>query len=82
MKPLPAILFTGAIAVSVFALAADARFAAADADGDGAVTMEEAKVALPALTEDAFKAADADESGALSEEEFVGGLEEGTLPRG
>ncbi len=82
MKPLPIMLFAGAIAVSAYALAADARFASADSNGDGEVTKAEAAIAMPDLTEDAFNAADADQSGGLSEKEFVAAVEEGILPKG
>ncbi len=50
---------------------AAADFAAVDADKSGAVSMEEAKAALPDLTEEAFKAADKDGSGDLNAEEFA-----------
>lgn len=56
-------------ATSTLALAAD--FAAVDADGSGAVSMDEAKAAMPDLTDEAFQAADADGSGDLSPEEFA-----------
>lgn len=56
-------------AASSMAFAAD--FAAADTDGSGAVSMDEAKAAMPDLSDDAFKAADADGSGDLSAEEFT-----------
>ena len=62
------IAFAALAATTSLSLAAD--FAAADADGSGAVSMEEAKAAMPDLTEDAFKTADADGSGDLSEAEF------------
>jgi hypothetical protein len=68
MKKLIAILLLSAYGASA-ALAAE--FAAADTDGSGAVSMEEARAAIPDLSEDAFKAADADASGDLSEEEFA-----------
>ena len=55
-------------ATSGLALAAD--FAAVDTDSSGAISMEEAKAAMPDLTDEAFTAADADGSGDLSPEEF------------
>ncbi len=68
MKKLLAIL-----AISMFAVTAvqAAEFSEVDADGDGAISMEEAKAAMPDLNEDAFKAADADGNGTLSEAEFA-----------
>ncbi|MCA8929432.1 MAG: EF-hand domain-containing protein [Alphaproteobacteria bacterium] len=53
------------------AMAANADFAKADANGDGSVSMEEAKAVMPDLTEAQFKAADADGSGSLDEKEFA-----------
>jgi hypothetical protein len=54
-----------------WALAQDARFAAADADGDGAVSLAEAQALFPDMTEEDFAAADGDGDGALSEDEFL-----------
>ena len=65
-KFLAIVLATGF--ASTAALAAD--FTAVDADQNGSVTMEEAKAAMPELTEDAFKAADGDQNGELSADEF------------
>ena len=67
MKKLLAIILATGFA-STAALAAD--FTAVDADQNGSVTMEEAKAAMPELTEDAFKAADGDQNGELSADEF------------
>ena len=59
-------------AVSAFSAAqANAEVTVADADGNGAYSMEELLVAFPALTEDAFKAADLDADGAISAEELT-----------
>lgn len=55
---------------STAALAAEGDFAAADANSDGAVSMEELLTVMPSVTEEQFKAADADGDGALSEAEF------------
>jgi Ca2+-binding EF-hand superfamily protein len=68
MKKFLAILLASGFA-SAAALAAD--FGAVDADQNGSVTMEEAKAAMPDLTDDAFKAADGDQNGELSAEEFT-----------
>ncbi len=67
MKKFLAIVLATGFA-STAALAAD--FTAVDADQNGSVTMEEAKAAMPELTEDAFKAADGDQNGELSADEF------------
>jgi len=45
-------------------------FASVDTDASGALTLAEAQVAWPDLTEEAFTAADADGSGDLSAEEY------------
>lgn len=68
MKKFLAIILATGFA-STAAIAAD--FAAVDADQNGSVTMEEAKAAVPELTEDAFKAADGDQNGELSADEFA-----------
>ncbi len=68
MKKFLAILLASGFA-STAALAAD--FSAVDADQNGSVTMEEAKAAMPDLTDDAFNAADGDQNGELSAEEFT-----------
>lgn len=52
------------------AFAATVAFESADANGDGAVTMDEAKSVMPDLTEDRFAAADSDANGSLSPAEF------------
>jgi len=46
-------------------------FASVDADVSGGVSLTEAQVAWPDLTEDAFTAADADANGELSAEEYA-----------
>jgi opacity protein-like surface antigen len=56
-------------ATSSLALAAD--FAEVDADGSGAISMEEVKAAMPDMSDEAFQTADADGSGDLSPEEFA-----------
>lgn len=53
-----------------FAFAAGPTFAAADANGDGLVTMQEAKAALPNVEEATIVAADANNDGALTEDEY------------
>ena len=44
--------------------------AAVDTDASGDVSLTEAQVVWPTLTEDAYKAADIDQSGSLSQEEY------------
>ena len=68
MKKFLAILLATGFA-STAALAAD--FSAVDTDQNGTVSMEEAKAAMPDMSDDAFGAADADKSGDLSAEEFA-----------
>lgn len=58
-------------AFSTAAFAAGPSFAEADANADGAITMDEAKVALPEVSEDQIVAADANNDGSLSEEEYA-----------
>jgi hypothetical protein len=57
------------LSTAAFAQAAT-DFVSVDADVSGGVSLTEAQVALPDLTEEAFTAADVDASGELSAEEF------------
>lgn len=57
------------LSTAAFAQAAT-DFVSVDADVSGGVSLTEAQVALPDLTEEAFAAADVDASGELSAEEF------------
>ncbi|ODT68308.1 MAG: hypothetical protein ABS75_20980 [Pelagibacterium sp. SCN 63-23] len=60
-----------ALGLSTAAMAQAATdFAAVDTDTNGSVSLAEAQVAWPDLTEDAFKAADTDGNGELSNEEY------------
>jgi Ca2+-binding EF-hand superfamily protein len=68
MKTLLAALAAAALTISA---AQAAELSEVDTDGNGTVSMEEAKAAMPDMTEEAFKAADADESGELNEEELA-----------
>lgn len=45
-------------------------FASVDTDTSGDISLTEAQVVWPDLTEDAYKAADVDQSGSLSQEEY------------
>ncbi|MHB1109659.1 MAG: EF-hand domain-containing protein [Devosia sp.] len=45
-------------------------FASVDTDTSGDISLTEAQVVWPDLTEDAYKAADIDQSGSLSQEEY------------
>lgn len=59
------------LTTSAFAqMAATPDFATADTNGDGFVSLEEAKVVFPGLDDAAYGAVDLDENG-LSEEEFA-----------
>lgn len=49
---------------------ADVSFKDVDANGDEAVSMQEAKQAMPSLTAEKFKEADENGDGSLSEDEF------------
>ena len=57
------------LSTAAFAQAAT-DFVSVDADVSGGVSLTEAQVAWPDLTEEAFTAADVDASGELSAEEF------------
>lgn len=57
--------------LSTFAWAEAPAFTQADANADGVVSMEEAKVALPDVEEAQIVAADTDGDGALSESEYL-----------
>lgn len=60
----------GIFAFSTAAYAQVVEFAVADADGNGAVTIEEAMAANPSASSDALVAADGDGDGSLSPEEY------------
>lgn len=64
------ILALGLVAFTAPAFAQAADFATADTNGDGLVTMEELKAALPDITAEAATAADTDGDGMLNEEEY------------
>ena len=59
------------LSTAAFAQAAAPDFATIDADASGGLSLAEAQVALPDLTEEAFTAADLDANGELSAEEFA-----------
>ena len=67
------ILVAGLSAFAITAALAQSApdFATADADGDGQLTLEEVKAALPDVEEATIVAADADSDGALSQEEYA-----------
>ena len=66
-----------AIVTAALLVAATASYAqeldlgALDTDGNGTISMAEAKVAMPDLSEEDFAAADADASGELDAEELI-----------
>lgn len=64
------LLAMGFTAFSMAASAATVDFATADADGNGAVTMEEAAAAMPEVSADAIAAADSDGDGILTVAEY------------
>ncbi len=65
--------FFAVLAVSLLAVttAQAAEFAEVDTDANGMISMEEAVVVMPDLTEDAFAAADTDADGSLNADEFA-----------
>lgn len=65
---LPCVLVLG-LSTAAFAQAAT-DFATVDADASGGVSLSEAQVAWPDLSEEAFTAADTDANGELSAEEY------------
>ena len=58
------------LSTAAFAQGAATDFATVDADLSGGVSLAEAQIAWPDLTEDAFTAADTDANGELSTEEY------------
>lgn len=75
-KEFIAATFALALSLPAVALASDAM----DADGDGAVTMDEFQAAHPEADAGTFSAADTDADGMLSAEEIASAQEAGTLP--
>jgi len=68
---------------SAFALtsaAYAAEFTAADADGDGVLSVEEFVSVYPELPEGTFALVDVDETGTVSEGEMTDALSAGVLP--
>ncbi|MFC3703978.1 hypothetical protein ACFOOL_04335 [Devosia honganensis] len=62
-------LFALGLSTAVMAQAAT-DFASVDTDANGSVSLAEAQVAWPDLTEEAFNAADTDGNGELSADEY------------
>ena len=58
------------VSISTFAFAEAPAFTVADANADGLLSMEEAKVALPDMDEEKIAAADVNQDGSLSESEY------------
>lgn len=69
MKKLIAVLSIALF--STYAWAEGPAFTTADANADGVISMEEAKVALPEVEEAKIVAADANNDGALDETEYT-----------
>lgn len=65
--------FIVALGISALAMTAAqaAELSEIDTNGDGVISMEEAKVAMPDLSEEAFSGADADGDGSLNAEELA-----------
>ena len=74
MTTLKTLLLAGATAFA-FASAVHAQaapdFATVDANGDGSLTLEEVKAALPNVEDATIVAADANQDGSLSAEEYA-----------
>ncbi len=65
------IVALGILAFTAPAFAETADFATADADGNGMVSMDELKAAMPDVAEDAAMAADTDGDGSLNADEYA-----------
>ena len=72
MNKLWTVLATAGFLLAGPALAAGVAFEDADTNGDGAVSMDEAKAVMPDLTAEQFAAADGNADGVLSSDEFGG----------
>lgn len=68
-KVLASLSLLALMTAPVFAQSED--FAAADTNGDGQISYEEAAAVFEDLTEEVFKAADVDGNGTLDEDEFA-----------
>lgn len=69
--------------ITAFALSSaafGAEFTAADADGDGVLSVEEFVAIYPELPEGTFALVDADETGTVSEGEMSDALSAGVIP--
>lgn len=65
--------FIAALGISALAITAAqaAELTEIDTDANGMISMEEAKAAMPDLSEEAFSGADADGDGSLNAEELA-----------
>lgn len=61
----------GFVAFTAPAFAEAVDFTTADSDGDGMISMEELKAAMPDVTDEAATAADADGDGSLNADEYT-----------
>jgi len=64
------LLATGVSILSMVAIAGAVEYSAADANGDGQVTIMEAQAAMPEASADVIAAADLNGDGVLTESEF------------
>lgn len=64
------LLATGVSILSMAAVAGAVEYSAADANGDGQVTLMEAQAAMPEASADVIAAADLDGDGILTTAEF------------
>lgn len=67
-------------AFGLFAGSAFAAFSDMDANGDGALSVDEFATAFPDASTDAFAAIDVNADGGVTEEEYVAAVEAGVLP--
>ncbi len=71
--------FTLAFGLAATGMAFAQSMTELDADGSGALSLEELQVAYPSATEDTFVTIDANADGAVDEAELTAAVEAGTL---
>ena len=81
MKTVATALAASALLISsfAFAFADEETFNATDANGDGALSVEEIQAAFPTTSEEIFGEIDANGDGSVDLEEFEAALDSGTL---
>lgn len=81
MRMVASALTMSVLFASSIAHADEAAFAAADTNGDGAISLAEVMAAYPATAGDRFEESDVNGSGSLELEEFAEALESGMLSK-